>query len=161
MKNSIMVSGITIFVIVLDQLTKIIVDSTIEFNHGVVKVLPFFNLINIRNKGAAFGLFAGIGNIFFYIVSLIAVSILIAYLTKIDSKVERVSLSMILGGAIGNLIDRAVRGSVVDFLDFFLPGCNEIWCHWPAFNFADAALSVGIAIYLVATVKDTFSKKKA
>ena len=123
-----MVSGITLFVIVLDQLTKIIIDNTIEINHGVVKVLPFFNLINIRNKGAAFGLFAGMGNIFFYIISLIAVSILIAYLTKIDSKVERVSLSMILGGAIGNLIDRTVRGSVVDFLDVFLPAAGRPCC---------------------------------
>lgn len=160
-KNGIFISGITIFVVVLDQLTKIIIDRTIELNHGVIKVLPFFNLINIRNKGAAFGLFAGMGNVFFYIVSLIAISILIAYLTKVENSVERISLSMILGGAVGNLIDRAVRGSVVDFLDFFLPDCKEVWCHWPAFNVADIALTVGIGLYLAAAVKDTFSKNKA
>jgi signal peptidase II len=160
-KRGILVSTVAILVVILDQLTKVIVDKTIALNHGVVEVFPFFNLINIRNKGAAFGLFSGMGNIFFYIISFLAVSILIVYLTKVTNKVERISLAMILGGAVGNLIDRVFRGSVVDFIDLFVPGCVEPWCHWPAFNIADTALTVGIAIYLVASIKESFSKKKA
>jgi len=161
MRTGIIVSGIALLVLALDQLTKFIVDKTIELNYGVIEVLPFFNLINIRNKGAAFGLFSGMGNIFFYVISFVAVTILIAYLTKITNRLERISLAMILGGAVGNLIDRVFRGSVVDFVDLFVPGCGEPWCHWPAFNIADTALTVGIVIYLFANIKDSFSKKKA
>ncbi|HLC16735.1 MAG TPA: signal peptidase II, partial [Thermodesulfovibrionia bacterium] len=71
MRTGIIVSGIALLVLALDQLTKFIVDKTIELNYGVIEVLPFFNLINIRNKGAAFGLFSGMGNIFFYVISFV------------------------------------------------------------------------------------------
>lgn len=137
------------FVVGLDQLTKYLAASLID-PFEPIEVLPFFNLANVRNVGAAFGLFASMGNAFFIAASFAAIA-LIAFLIARE-KDGLVGLTLILSGAAGNLIDRLALGHVRDFLDFHAGSY-----HWPAFNVADSALTVGIALLLAGPLL----KKKA
>lgn len=125
----------------MDQLTKQLIINTI-MPYEAVYVLPFFNIVNVANKGAAFGSFQALGNPFFIVVSLIAIAIVIFLMVK--EKENPLALSFILGGAFGNLIDRLRYGFVVDFLDFFLGKY-----HWPAFNVADSFLSMGVTLMII------------
>jgi signal peptidase II len=106
-------------------------------------------LVHIRNKGAIFGFFSQSGNIWVFVLltlaSLAALGLVIYYFFKTppNEKILKISLSLILAGAVGNLIDRVFRGSVIDFLDFSVKG----W-HWPSFNLADSCISIG-ALLLV------------
>jgi signal peptidase II len=133
-----------IAVIVLDQITKAVIAERL-FVYGTHKVIDgFFNLVYVMNPGAAFGFLAGAPEIFRYLffmgITLLAMLLIIYYILK--SKEERlpviISLTLIFGGAVGNLIDRIRFGAVVDFLDFYI----GTW-HWPAFNVADSAISIG------------------
>jgi signal peptidase II len=124
--------------VILDQATKYLADRFIN-PLNPVELLPFLHLVNLRNEGAAFGMFKSFGNNIFIIISLIAIGVIFFMLTK--GKEDPLGLSLILGGAIGNLIDRLFRGSVVDFIDVFAGRF-----HWPAFNVADSALTIGIGI---------------
>lgn len=124
----------------LDQLTKLVAHSLID-HEGVRDVLPVFQLVHFHNTGAAFGMGGMLGNNFFVIASLVAMAV-IAYMIVRDIE-DTLSLSLILGGATGNLADRIFVGSVRDFLDFHI-GTH----HWPAFNIADSALTVGVGIMI-------------
>ena len=104
--------------------------------------------MHVQNKGAAFSLFTNLGNNFFIAVSFIALVAIVMYLTRLPKGLELYSLSMILGGAVGNLIDRFRIGKVVDFIDVFVGG----W-HWPAFNVADSALTVGISLFIIENIR--------
>ncbi len=138
---------ISSFIVLLDYLTKKIIERHVQ-PHEVVNVLPFLRIVNVKNTGAAFGLFSSLGNKIFIIISVIAIIFIILYLLRTEDKLEIMSLSMILGGAIGNLIDRATIRQVVDFIDFFIGK----W-HWPAFNVADSALTIGIFLLLFANIR--------
>jgi signal peptidase II len=107
----------------------------------------------VENPGAAFGSFTGLGNNIFIIISIIAIIFISIYLSKIHKKLEFISLSLVLGGAVGNLLDRFQTGKVIDFIDFYVGS----W-HWPAFNVADSALTVGIILFLISNL--THSHKK-
>ncbi len=135
---------LSILVLVLDQAAKLIVVRTIQ-PFEEIRVLPFLQLVNVKNTGAAFGLFQGLGNPFFIAVSLIAVAVVTVMLIR--GKEDGLSLSFILGGALGNLLDRLRLGYVVDFIDL-----HAGRYHWPAFNVADSALSVGILLLLLSTL---------
>ena len=131
---------ITLLVIGLDQSTKILADMMLQY-HQPVSVMPMFNFTLLYNKGAAFSFLADQGGWqrWFFLVLTTTVSIfLFMWLRKIKSTqvLQYTSLALILGGAIGNLIDRAIYGHVIDFLDIYY---NQY--HWPAFNIADAAIS--------------------
>jgi signal peptidase II len=115
-----------------------------------IDLLPFLNIVHVKNEGAAFGLFTTLGNSIFVIISIVAIIVIIAYLARIKGNLEIVSISLILGGAIGNLVDRLTIGKVVDFVDFFVGK----W-HWPAFNVADSALTVGILLFLLASIRES------
>lgn len=137
-------------IVLLDQLSKHIIRRTIRLHESIPVINDFFSLTYIRNRGAAFGLLAdradGFRFIFFLITSVIALFIL-WYLFLKPFKTDRaaqVSISLIAGGAIGNLIDRIRFGEVVDFLDFYIGNY-----HWPAFNVADSAITIGIAIFFL------------
>jgi len=132
---------ISSLIVVFDQVTKYFIIRNIE-PYTAVPVFPFFRLVNVTNKGAAFGMFHSLGNVFFIIVSFIAVGI-VAFLL-ITKKESPLGLSFILGGAVGNLIDRLRLGHVTDFLDVFVGTY-----HWPSFNVADSFLSTGIALMLL------------
>jgi len=111
----------------------------------VIPVLPFFNLVLVWNQGVSFGMF-GDGSVGAWALVLLAAGIVVAlvyWLRKADSTLSVVSLGLIIGGAVGNVIDRLVHGAVVDFLDVHAAG----W-HWPAFNVADSAITVGVVLLL-------------
>lgn len=127
--------------VMLDQGTKYLAVKLIS-PFDPVEFLPFLYLVNLRNEGAAFGMFRSFGNNIFIIISLVAIGVIFFMLLK--SKEDPLGLSLILGGAIGNLIDRLFRGSVVDFIDVFV-GRH----HWPAFNVADSALTLGIGLIFI------------
>lgn len=134
-------------IIILDQLSKIAADKCLSF-HIAKPVIPFFNLTLTYNKGAAFSFLNDAGGWqrwFFIGLSIVVSIILINWLIKLTHK-ERwtsLSLSLILGGAIGNLVDRVIYGHVIDFLDVYYKQY-----HWPTFNVADSAISVGAVILL-------------
>jgi signal peptidase II len=131
-------------VFVLDQGTKYVVMDNLSI-YGVIKVMPFFNIVYYRNIGSAFGMFKGLGNPFFIFVSaaaIVAVSVMI-----IKDRDNRLGFSLILGGAAGNLSDRIAHGYVVDFLEVYAGNF-----YWPAFNVADSALTIGIGLLLIKSV---------
>lgn len=134
-------------VVLLDYITKKLIETYVQ-PHEAINVLPFLRIVNVKNTGAAFGLFASLGNNIFIIISIVAIILIILYLLRTDDKLETLSLSMILGGAIGNLIDRVTISQVIDFIDFFVGK----W-HWPAFNVADSALTIGIFLFLLANIR--------
>lgn len=133
-------------VVVLDQITKHVAVAALA-GHPPVEVTSFFNLLLVYNRGAAFSFLAGMGGWqreFFIVVAAVA-SIWIVYLLRRypQQSLFCLALSLVLGGAIGNVIDRVLIGAVVDFLDFHAYG----W-HWPAFNVADSAITCGAALLI-------------
>ncbi|SMF95823.1 signal peptidase II [Methylomagnum ishizawai] len=143
-------------VIALDQATKWLVDGSMRLYQSI-ELLPFFQLTYLRNQGAAFSFLAQAGGWqrWFFIALGVAASGFICYwLAKLDqSKAwEAAAWALVLGGALGNLIDRSLYGYVIDFLDVFY---GE-W-HFPAFNVADSAITVGVALLLL----DSFRPRPA
>lgn len=141
-------SIITLIVLVLDQVTKLYVDANFRLHETVPVIHDFFHLTYVRNKGAAFGILAdnAIRIPFFITVSIVAMLGILWYIKQIrtDQKLALFSLSLIFSGAFGNLIDRIRLGEVIDFLDVF-------WQrhHWPAFNVADSAITVGVTLLFI------------
>jgi signal peptidase II len=134
-------------VIVVDYITKVAVLGS--FAPGESRALaPFFNLVLVFNKGAAFSFLAtaqGWQTLFFAAIAMVASVVISVLIVKNRRKaLFCTGLALILGGALGNLYDRLVYGHVVDFLDFHAAG----W-HWPAFNVADSAITVGAGILIV------------
>lgn len=132
--------------VVLDQLSKFAITRALTDGSGV-EVTPFFNLVLVHNKGAAFSFLASAGGWqreFFIAIAVVA-SVWIVFLLRRHPRETLFcfALSLILGGAIGNVIDRVWLGAVIDFLDFHAAGY-----HWPAFNLADSAITCG-AVLLV------------
>ncbi len=139
---------ITVGVIVLcDQLTKLYVDAVMWRHQSITVIENYFAITYVRNPGSAFGLFAQAdrGIVRPLLLGLSAVAVVIIVLmyrsTPADRTSVRLALSLIMGGAIGNLIDRLRFDAVIDFLDV-----HWYQYHWPAFNIADAAITVGVAI---------------
>jgi signal peptidase II len=140
-------------IVLLDQMTKAWIQKTMLLHQSIPVIPNLFNLTYIRNPGAAFGLFASGGgslrSAFFIAVSVIALVVLSLLYTKAprETWLLRFSLSLVMGGAIGNLIDRIRLGEVVDFLDFYLGSY-----HWPAFNVADSCITIGIGLLILHTM---------
>ncbi len=136
---------VTTIAVLFDQATKIHIMQTMRLHESIPVIDGFFNLTYIRNPGAAFGLLASTGpvfrTIFFGLASLFALGLLATIFFRLqhDDRAGQLSVAAILGGALGNLIDRIRYGEVIDFLDFYVGAY-----HWPAFNVADAAISVGV-----------------
>jgi signal peptidase II len=141
-------SIITLVILVLDQTTKLYVDANFRLHETVPVIRNFFHLTYVRNKGAAFGILAdnAVRIPFFITVSIIAMLGILWYIKHIrgDQRLALVSLSLVFSGALGNLIDRIRLGEVIDFLDVF-------WQrhHWPAFNVADSAITVGVTLLFI------------
>jgi signal peptidase II len=139
--------AIALAIILIDQLTKVLVLHS--FQYGDVRpVTGFFNLVRVHNTGAAFSFLAGASGWqrwFFIGLGLVAASVIIWMLrTQGHQRLFAWALTLILGGALGNVIDRALHGYVVDFLDFHLGGR-----HFPAFNIADSAITLGAALLIL------------
>jgi signal peptidase II len=130
-----------------DQYTKWQVLKNIRLREVINLIGDHFVLTHVRNTGAAFGIFTGYGRPFFLVVSVIAVGFILYFFFRVDSErpIMAVALSSIMGGALGNLFDRAFRGYVVDFIEVSLGGRYQ----WPTFNVADVAICVGVGILLL------------
>lgn len=149
MKKSVLIALVSTLVMVLDFVTKRIIVAKLA-PYESISILPFLNIVYVENKGAAFGIFANLGNNFFIVISVIALTAIVFYMSKIPKGSELFSISLIFGGAGGNLIDRIRIGKVIDFIDFYV----GTW-HWPAFNVADSALTVGIILCIISTLTQT------
>lgn len=137
-------------VLVMDQATKLFIYHWLPLYDEIVVVPGFFSIVHYHNPGGAFGIFSntenGFRDIFFLAISILALG-LVFYFYRSTPKTHRflsTGFALIFGGAIGNLVDRFRLGRVIDFLDIYVNG----W-HWPAFNIADSAISVGIGIFVV------------
>ena len=162
-------------VIVLDQLTKWLASSQLELLRPV-ELLPMFNFTLMHNTGAAFSFLSGAGGWqrwFFTLIAIVVSVAIILWLKRLTyERLQAISLSLILGGALGNLIDRLVHGYVIDFVDVYYKAGSCLpmffqWerggqpeCHWPAFNIADAAISVGVVLILVDTIRQHYADRK-
>ena len=133
--------------LVLDLLSKQAVMAHLVAYQDVIRLTGFFNLVHVHNTGAAFSLFAdqpGWQHGFFLTVALIATAVILYLLKRTRGQpLFCAALALILGGAVGNLVDRVMYGHVIDFLDFYL----GTW-HWPAFNIADSAITLGAGLLI-------------
>jgi signal peptidase II len=138
-----------IVVVALDQITKAAIVAKFFIHESYPIIDGFFNLVYVMNPGAAFGFLANTSAIFRYIffigITALVILLIIYYILKSKSQnmFTVVSLTLIFAGAVGNLIDRVRFGAVVDFLDFYI----RSW-HWPAFNVADSAISLGAVLMI-------------
>ena len=135
---------LTIAVIICDQLTKYVVRETIPLYETFIEV-GIFSIVHGQNTGSAFGLFAGFTN-FLIIASLIGLALILYFFVKQASAnlFVRIAVGLIVGGAVGNLIDRVLYKEVIDFLDFFIGRY-----HWPAFNVADSCITIGVGMMIL------------
>ena len=145
---------LSVLVLVLDQWSKVWIRGRLS-DGGFIELVPnYLNLIHTRNTGVAFGLFAThghqAGTILLSVLGLAALTFVLYYFRLIPlwDRLQLVSLALILGGAVGNLIDRISSGGVTDFIDFYV----DTW-HWHTFNVADSAITVGICLMILATFR--------
>lgn len=149
-------------VILLDQLTKFLVVGRIGLHREIPIIEGFFSLSHVKNPGAAFGFLASFDSpLRPYLLNAVAIAVFIAVLvyalrSPLSATALQTGLSLILGGAIGNLIDRATAGYVLDFVDAYWNG----WHFW-AFNVADAAITVGVIFLLLDVVLDLLGTRRA
>lgn len=147
--HTLLPAALTGVVILVDQVTKLYIMRTMRLHESIIVIPNLFNLTYIRNPGAAFGLLANSSNafrmVFFGLTSIFALGLLGTILVRMPEKdwVGRLSVASILGGAVGNLIDRLRYGEVVDFLDVYVEQY-----HWPAFNVADSAITIGVILLI-------------
>lgn len=139
---------ISAIVLGLDQWSKIIIDNSLRLYESI-SILPFFNITYVQNTGAAFSFLSDAGGWqrwFFAAMAIIISTVLIIWLYRLKKNETflAIALSLVLGGAIGNLIDRVIYGYVIDFIVVFY----KSW-YWPAFNIADSAISVGVFLMLL------------
>ena len=148
---------VIIAAIAADQASKLAVDFLITENH-VYAITSWFNLVKVWNTGVSFSMFNNHGNIgrWVLIVLAVAVSLCLIYLMcKESNRVKQVAYSLIIGGAIGNVIDRIRYGAVLDFLDF-----HYKTYHWPAFNLADTVICVGAGLFILMEILNGKKKGK-
>ncbi len=136
-----------IFLVLFDQCMKIFISKImLENRFQDMQLLSFLNIVFVRNTGVSFGMFSEwgiLGRYFFSIFSIVVGCFLISLAIFSDTKVFRISLGLISAGALGNAIDRVYFGGVIDFIDFFIYNF-----HWPAFNFADIFITLGVIFLL-------------
>jgi signal peptidase II len=131
----------------LDQLTKWAALDMLDLAARPIVVTPFLNRVMVWNRGVSFGMLDGVGALAPWLLPGLAVVVVIAllfWLRRSEHALMAIGLGLVIGGALGNVIDRLRYGAVVDFLDFHLAGY-----HWPAFNVADAGICVGAGLILV------------
>jgi len=136
-----------LILIFLDQVTKWWIVNYIMQPVKLIPITPFFNIVLTWNSGISFGIFSNQGDFSVIILSTLAILIvffLAAWLMKAENKKLIIGLICIIGGAIGNIIDRVYHGAVIDFLDFHIKSY-----HWPAFNVADSCIFIGATLIIL------------
>jgi len=152
--NTLIWLWISVIVIILDQSSKLWITQIISL-HQSIPILPSFNFTLLYNEGAAFSFLAQAGGWqrwFFIILTTVIITILLIWLYNLERQQRLVmfSLALIIGGALGNLIDRVLYGYVIDFIDVYY----QQW-HWPTFNIADSAISIGVTLLLFDTIRQS------
>ena len=146
--------GLAAAVFALDRLTKRLIEHNVSAFDAHPVIPGFFDIVHARNRGAAFSMFADSTSAWrpFFLIGLsLAALVLVAVILRNASRLDRptaIGLSLILGGALGNVFDRIVSGAVTDFLDFYIGAL-----HWPAFNVADSAIVIGSALLLISLLR--------
>lgn len=151
---------VTLIVLILDQITKYWVLLKIEpgtyIHPPPIPIIDnFFYLVHIHNTGAAWGVFSG-GSLWLGLLALLVIASLILFrkYLELERPIMQCIIGLLIGGIIGNLIDRFTRGYVIDFIDVHLPGYR-----WPAFNIADSAIFIAVSLYIIISISDSFKKK--
>lgn len=136
---------LVIFIFVLDQISKFFISRNIDINESVPVIRNIFHITLVQNTGAAFGIFKS-GTLFFITISILAVGAITMHLIRKPSAsfLFNAALSLILGGVLGNLVDRVRLGYVIDFLDFRV---------WPVFNVADSAITIGVILLILSLLR--------
>lgn len=152
---------IAVVALALDQFSKFFFYRLlVDEGRRVIEILPVFNLVTVWNYGISFGMFnsgSAEASIVFVVLALAIVAALLFWLRSATSPLVSIALGLVIGGAIGNVVDRLRFGAVFDFLDFHVGG----W-HWPAFNVADSAITVGVVLLCIdALFPSQASAKKA
>jgi len=138
-KSILLISSISILIVILDQITKSLIRKYLSLHQSIPLINNILHFTYIQNTGAGFGILKQ-QNIFLIFISLIIIGTILFYFDRIiKEKAIHIPIALILGGAIGNLIDRILIGHVIDFIDFRI---------WPAFNVADSAITIG-AVWLM------------
>ena len=141
---------IVIFTLFLDQVSKRIVVENIEIFANNLEISKYFNLVYVENRGVSFGMFSEHDKSFYFgILSMLVSAYIIYLLAKSNDLIESLGLSLILGGAVGNGVDRLYYGYVVDFIDLHLKNL-----HWPAFNFADTFITFGAIVFVFSIISN-------
>ena len=140
-KKNLVVFSTALIVILLDQFSKFLIKQNFQLNQSIPIIKNILHLTYVTNTGSAFGLFKGL-NIFFILLSIIVIAVIFYFLKKIKDyrKLLQFSVGLLLGGTIGNLIDRLIYGYVIDFIDFRI---------WPVFNLADSAVTIGVILLII------------
>ncbi|MCB1829462.1 MAG: signal peptidase II [Gammaproteobacteria bacterium] len=144
---------LSVAVLMLDQITKQLVESNFLV-FEVLPLLPSVNLTLVYNEGAAFSFLSDQGGWqrwFFILIGLTVSLVLVIWINRlaVTQRLSAIALSLVVGGAVGNILDRLLLGHVVDFIDVYY----REW-HWPAFNVADSAISVGVVLMLIDVVRE-------
>ncbi|PHK50668.1 signal peptidase II [Staphylococcus edaphicus] len=141
---------ITIIILILDQITKFIVASSMKVGDSYEVIPNFLNITSHRNDGAAWGILSGKMS-FFFIITVIILVILIVFFIKEakNNLLMQIAISLLFAGALGNFIDRVLHGEVVDFVDTYIFGYN-----FPIFNVADSSLTIGVLLIIIALLTD-------
>ena len=163
------------FVVLLDQVSKQLASQLLELYQSA-EFIPLLQFTLLHNKGAAFSFLSSAGGWqrwFFSLLALVVSVIIVAWLRRLppQEKWQAAGLALILGGALGNVIDRITLGYVVDFIDFYYPAeqCLPLFskvvtsgteCHWPAFNIADSAIFVGVVLLIVDGIRSSTTRHK-
>jgi len=146
-----------IFILLSDRYTKFLIKKNFELGESKNIFFEFIRITYIENNGIVFGMFNEYGKFFLYSTPIILIIILV-YFIKYEEKnfLTLLAFTLIIAGACGNILDRFIWGAVVDFIDIDIPDINLPFYHlsrWPAFNIADSAISVGIVILLIYSLK--------
>jgi signal peptidase II len=135
-------------VLILDQLTKYLIQTHVRLYSTITVIPGFFNITQVRNRGAAFGILAGTNgywrSLFFITVTIVAIAVIASLIWKTHERLLLVAFPLIAGGAVGNLVDRIRYGEVVDFIQWYVKSY-----YWPSFNIADSAISVGVGLLVI------------
>lgn len=139
--------GCVILAFAIDQTTKAAALAAAPILTDGIEVLPFFNLVLVKNRGVTFGMFATghpVGQWVLILFTAVITAGVMVWLTRVRSRIQAAALGLIGGGALGNLMDRLRHGAVTDFLDFHIQHY-----HWPAFNLADTSIVIGAALLFI------------
>ncbi|MCU5745730.1 signal peptidase II [Staphylococcus sp. SQ8-PEA] len=146
---------ITVVVLLLDQLTKYIIATTMRVGDSFEVIPHFLNITSHRNNGAAWGILSGKMSFFVIVTLIILVLLIVFYLKEAKGNLfMQIALSLLFSGAIGNFIDRLLHSEVVDFIDTNIFGYD-----FPIFNIADSSLTIGVLLIIIALIKDINRKE--